>query len=270
MRLDGAPAPADAVLRRGQELTWHRPPWEEPAVPLCAAVLYQDEELLAVGKPRGLPTLPAGGEFFEHTLLAVVRRRAPEAVPMHRLGRGTSGLLLFARTQAARRTVQEVFRTRQVHKVYRALCTGSPAQDRFEIDAPIGEVAHPLLGTLHAADAAGKASRSQVRVLERRAGCALVEVVIETGRPHQIRIHLAWAGHPLVGDPLYGPGGLPLTTVSARPSDLGYWLHSHRLSLPHPRTSAPLALECAPPPVLRRTLHREGRDEGRRDRPEGG
>ena len=109
VRLDQAPALPATLLRPGQWITWVRPPWTEPEVPLATAVLYEDEDLLAVAKPSGLPTLPGGGEFLDHTLLALVRRRAPEASPMHRLGRGTSGLVLFARTAAARKPLQAVF-----------------------------------------------------------------------------------------------------------------------------------------------------------------
>jgi len=254
VRLDGERAAPEQRLGAGQELTWQRPPWIEPEVPLCAAVLYEDDALLAVAKPRGLPTVPGGGQFLEHTLLAVVRRRAPEASPMHRLGRGTSGVVLFARTAAASRAVQEAFRTRAVRKTYRALCGGRPARDAFAIDAPIGEVPHPLLGSVHAATPEGRPSRSLVRVLERRVGhgeCALVEVEIETGRPHQIRIHLAHAGYPLCGDPLYGPGGLPLSGTRALPGDPGYLLHALRLEIVHPMTRQPLSIDCAPPKALR-------------------
>ena len=258
VQLDEVRASPEQKLRAGQWLTWARPPWVEPAVPLCAAVLYEDADLLAVAKPRGLPTMPGGGEFLEHTLLNLVRRRRPGATPMHRLGRATSGLVLFARTADAGRQMQQAFRERRVRKLYRALCSGTPARDRFTIDAPIGEVPHPLLGTVHGASEEGKPSRSHVRVLERRdanpgipgsAGQALVEVEIETGRPHQIRIHLAFAGHALCGDPLYGKGGLPFSV--ALPGDPGYFLHAYRLELPHPRTGEPLLIECAPPPALR-------------------
>jgi len=254
VRVDGVVALEGQVLRAGQRLTWERPPWDEPDVPLCTAVLHEDEDLLAVAKPRGLPTLPGGGQFLESTLLAVVRRRAPEAVPMHRLGRDTSGVVLFARTGSAREAVAALFRERRVRKIYRALCNGHPPLDRFTIDAPIGEVPYPPTGTIHAATPGGKVARSRVRVLERRGGAqptSLVEVEIETGRPHQIRIHLAWAGHPLVGDPLYGPGGLPLPGTCALPGDPGYLLHAHRLELDHPRTGERLSLSCQPPPELR-------------------
>jgi 23S rRNA pseudouridine1911/1915/1917 synthase len=251
VRLDERSAPPEAPLRPGQWITWARPPWIEPEVPFATAVLYEDEDLLAVAKPSGLPTLPGGGEFLEHTLLALVRRRAPEASPMHRLGRGTSGLVLFARTTTARKPLQAVFQECQTRKVYRTLCQGQPALDAFEITTPIGEVPYAPLGLLHAASPGGRASLSRVIVLERRKDASLLEVEILTGRPHQIRIHLASAGHPLVGDPLYGPGGTPLPGTRAVPGDLGYLLHAQRLELRHPRTGAWLTLICQPPPVLR-------------------
>jgi 23S rRNA pseudouridine1911/1915/1917 synthase len=254
VRVDGAVATAGQLLRAGQRLSWERPPWDEPEVPLCTAVLYEDDDLLAVAKPRGLPTLPGGGQFLESTLLTLVRRRAPEASPMHRLGRDTSGIVLFARTAAARESMAALFRERRVRKVYLALCQGHPARDLFTIDAPIGEVPYAPTGTIHAATPDGKPARSHVRVVERRPDAepaSLVEVEIETGRPHQIRIHLAWAGHPLVGDPLFGPGGVPRPGCLAVPGDPGYWLHASRLAFAHPRTGLPVVVECAPPPALR-------------------
>jgi 23S rRNA pseudouridine1911/1915/1917 synthase len=249
VRLDGAVALAVDVLRPGQTLVWHRPPWEEPAVPLSFAVLHRDEHLLAVAKPRGLPSVPNGG-FLEHTLLSRVRRLHPEAVPMHRLGRGTSGLVLFARTEAARRNVAAEWRGGRVEKTYRTLVAGAPASDSFTIDAPIGLVAHPRLGRVHGASPAGRPAVSHVRVLARRGDATLVEVAIPTGRPHQIRIHLAAAGHPLVGDPLYAAGGIP-GPRPALPGEGGYRLHAHRLALAHPLGGARLVLECTPPPELR-------------------
>jgi 23S rRNA pseudouridine1911/1915/1917 synthase len=247
--LDGARAAADDRLRAGQRLAWRRPPWEEAHVPLAFAVLYRDADLLAVAKPRGLPTLPNGG-FLEHTLLHCVRRLCPEAVPMHRLGRGTSGLVLFTRTPGARRFVSAEWRAGRVAKEYRALVSGIPQSDSFSVEVPIGLVAHPRLGRVHAASPLGRPAASHVRLIEPRADSALVSVTIPTGRPHQIRIHLAAAGHPLAGDPLYVIGGTPGRSP-ALPGETGYWLHAHRLSLRHPSTGAPLRLECPPPPVLR-------------------
>lgn len=248
--LDGAPTDAAVRLRAGQSLVWRRPPWEEEPVPLAFAVLHRDPHLLAVAKPRGLPTIPNGGGFLTHTLLHLVRGLAPDASPLHRLGRGTSGLVLFGLTAAARAAVSAAWRTPDVLKVYRALVRGVPARSAFTVDVPIGPVPHPRLGRVHAADAAGRPSLSHVTVLAERSGDAVVDVAIDTGRPHQIRIHLAAAGHPLVGDPLYAPGGRPLPEPGL-PGDLGYRLHAHRLRLTHPATGAALEIACAPPPDLR-------------------
>jgi 23S rRNA pseudouridine1911/1915/1917 synthase len=247
LELDGGPLLPGTLLRPGQELVWHRPPWDEPEVDTGYRMLYQDDLLLAVAKPRGLPTLPGGG-FLEHTLLAQVRARFPEASPMHRLGRETSGIVLFSRTRAAGTMLQSAWREHQVVKRYRALAGGIAREDSLVITAPIGPVPHPWLGTLFAASAQGKPALSRARVLERRAAATLFEVLIETGRPHQIRIHLAWAGHPLVGDPLYGPGGLPRPDLPALPGDGGYFLHAEHLAFPHP-VSGQILEVWAPPPV---------------------
>jgi len=246
--VDGEAAAASTPLRAGQTVVWRRPPWEEPAVPLAFAVLYRDAHLLAVAKPRGLPTMPAGG-FLTHTLLHVVQERFPEAAAMHRLGRGTSGIVLFARTDEARRGIAKAWRTGAVVKGYRALVTGVPSREAFDVDTPIGLVDHPRLGRVYAAVAEGKRSLTHVRVCAAHDGQALVEATIPTGRPHQIRIHLAAAGHPLVGDPLYVAGGVP-GPLPALPGEGGYRLHAHRLSLDHPVTGARVEIECGPPRAL--------------------
>ena len=247
--LGDAAAAATDLLRPGQALVWRRPPWEEPAVPLAFAVLHRDAHLLAVAKPRGLPTVPNGG-FLTHTLLHLVRGLAPEATPAHRLGRGTSGLVLFALTAEARRALAAAWRGRQIEKTYRALVTGVPKAPTFTIEVPIGLVPHPRLGQVHATTRGGKRSVSQVKVLAAAEQGTIVEVTIPTGRPHQIRIHLAAAGHPLVGDPLYVAGG-GIAAEPGLPGDPGYWLHAHRLRMAHPTTGDRVFLECSPPPALR-------------------
>lgn len=247
--LDGRRAAASAVVAVGQEVTWRRPPWEEPAVPMAFAVLHLDDHLLAVAKPRGLPTMPAGG-FLTHTLMHLVQRRWPEATPLHRLGRGTSGVLLFARSAAARRVLSAAWRGDGVEKEYRALVTGTPPPEPFWVATPIGPVPHPRLGRVHAAAVEGKRARSHVRVLEARGDRSVVAVRIATGRPHQIRIHMASCGHPLVGDPLYAVGGVPRPEPGL-PGDEGYRLHAERLAFVHPARGGRVEILCPPPPELR-------------------
>lgn len=248
--VDGLAAHAGLILQGGELLVWRRPPWDEPEVPLDYAVLYEDASMLAVAKPSGLPTVPAGG-FLEHTLFSLVRRMDPSATPIHRLGRGTSGIVLFARTREARSKLSADLRHNRITKIYRTLVRGNPSADRLTVAAPIGPVPHPRLETVHAASETGKPAVSHVRVLERREDTSLLEVSIQTGKPHQIRIHMAVAGHPLVGDPLYAEGGLPESTCRALPGDLGYRLHAERITLHHPSNDARVEIWCSPPPDLR-------------------
>jgi len=244
--LDGVPASGGEALRAGQTLVWHRPPWTEPDAPREFDVLWEDAYLLAVHKPGGLPTLPGGG-FLENTLLRLVQRRTPAAHPVHRLGRGTSGIVLFAKTTAAAARLFAEWNTERIQKIYRALAQGAAARDEYDIRTPIGLVPHPRLGSVWAASGGGKASRSVAQVIARTAGTTTFAVRLHSGRPHQIRIHLASIGHPLVGDPLYGPGGLPLDSLPGLPGDGGYLLHAQYLRFAHPVTGAAMELEAAVP-----------------------
>jgi len=249
VHVDGLPAHADSVLRAGSEMLWQRPPWIEPDAPLSFDVLYEDDDLLAVNKPAGLPTLP-GANFLQSTLLSLVRTHARDAAPLHRLGRWTSGIVLCSKNQEARAELTRQWSENKVAKRYRALAAGIPAWDETTISMPIGPVPHQLLGSIHAASHEGKPSLSHVTVIECRTDSFLCNVNIATGRPHQIRIHLASAGHPLVGDPLYGVGGLPLPDTRALPGDPGYSLHAAELDFQHPSTGRKIVIESHPPQIL--------------------
>jgi 23S rRNA pseudouridine1911/1915/1917 synthase len=247
--LDGTRAAGTEVLAPGQAIVWARPPWDEPEVPLTFTVIHEDDDLLILDKPAGLPTLPAGG-FLEHTLWTLARARWPGASPVHRLGRHTSGLVVLGRSPQASRAVSRAWREHRVVKEYLALGAGQPDWSSRDVTARIGPVPHPIIGEVFAVSPAGKAAHSAVSVHARRGGDTIFRVRITTGRPHQIRIHLAFAGHPLAGDPLYAAGGVPRSDAPGLPGDGGYRLHAQRVCLPHPASGEPLCVEAPPPSWL--------------------
>ncbi|MBA3972737.1 MAG: RNA pseudouridine synthase [Candidatus Solibacter sp.] len=249
LTLDGLIATGREPLLPGQTLVWNRPPWIEPPAPRHFEILFEDPHLLAVNKPNGLPTLPGAG-FMESTLLRLVRQRAPTANPVHRLGRGASGIVLFAKTPQAASRLSATWNTPKTEKIYRALAQNVALDGAYEILTPIGLVPHPRLGRVWAADPNGKPSKSLATVIARSAATTTFAVGLHSGRAHQVRIHLASIGHPLVGDPLYGPTGHPLENLPGLPGDLGYLLHAQFLRFPHPITGQQIHLAAPLPPGL--------------------
>ena len=251
----------DRALAMGDRLAWHRPPWWEEGVPAAWGVVHEDGDLLVIDKPAGLPVLPGGG-FLEHTALRLLERRHgadPAGVPrpVHRLGRFTRGLLVCARLPATRAWLSERLRESTARgmastgcrKLYRALLAPGalelvPGQERV-IEVPIGRRPHPRLGWIWCAAVPARPgdlpARSTLTLLERHPVADLVTVAIASGRPHQIRIHCAALGAPLLGDPLYRAGGS--ASPAALPGDGGYHLQAWRLELIRPG-GAPLRLEA--------------------------
>jgi 23S rRNA pseudouridine1911/1915/1917 synthase len=254
--LNGRPALAGETLVRNDRLIYHRLPWDEPDAPRDFETLFEDDDVLVLAKPSGLPVLP-GGMFLENTLLYLARQRyGPECSPLHRLGRGTSGAILFSRNARAARSLAAAMSERRILKVYLALASGTAMPDTFTVDAPIGPVPYRHPETIHAYRPDGRPSISHVRVVRRLPGenTTLLEVTIPTGRPHQIRIHLSYAGFPLVGDPLYQSGGIPRADsgddmCTALPGETGYLLHSRKIRFPHPARGENVEVVCPPPAV---------------------
>ncbi|MGC3999040.1 MAG: RluA family pseudouridine synthase [Anaeromyxobacter sp.] len=219
-------------------------------------VLHLDAHLLAVDKPPGRLVIPgrvAGEPSLREELEAVHGR----LWVVHRLDRGTSGVLVFARSAEAHRALNLAFERGEPRKRYLALVRGAPP-DEQRLEAPIAQGRKGRMRAVEPGDPRGKPSATRVRCLERFAerpwtggALALVEALPETGRTHQIRVHLAWAGTPLAVDPDYGeagplaaPGGAALARTP---------LHAARLELPHPAGGA-LTLEAGLPADLAAVL----------------
>ncbi len=260
----------DGPLLAGDRLAWHRPPWREAAVPAAWQVVHDDGDLLVLDKPAGLPVLPAGG-FLEHTVLRLLERRHAEDPaglprPVHRLGRFTTGLLVCARQAASRAWLSARLRESTAagfaggapadcRKTYRALLQPgglalAPGQSlRFQ--GAIGRRPHPRLERIWCAGAEDRPGDlpacSTLTLLERHPAADLVAVTIASGRPHQIRIHCAALGAPLLDDPLYLPGGG--ARPMALPGEGGYRLQAWRLELRRPGGGR-LALEVPQPLAL--------------------
>ncbi|RLE17470.1 MAG: RNA pseudouridine synthase [Acidobacteria bacterium] len=235
------------LLQPGDILEYRRPSWEEPEVPTKFGILFEDAHLLIVNKPAGLPVLP-GDVYLENTLLTLVRKRiSPKLSPIHRLDRSTSGAVVFAKTVASRRHLSEAIQKGEILKTYLAVATGNAMPNSFTVSAPIGTLPHPISGMVAAVTADGRPSETRIRVVRRYEGQSLLMTFLKTGRPHQIRIHLAEAGFPLVGEQFYGSGGRP-RPGAVQPGKGKFLLHAWRLRLSHPITGQRLRV-TAPLPV---------------------
>jgi 23S rRNA pseudouridine1911/1915/1917 synthase len=263
--------PNDRVRPEQHVMLW-RPPWDETPVPVEIPVLWEDEHLLAVSKPALLPVHPTA-RYCKNTLIKALQAARPEIAFLslgHRLDRETSGCILLSKSRACDRALKRMLEEREeVEKTYVALTWGIPdsgdGSRRFRIERRMElDAAHRLrvkMRVSESPDAMHSSTRVEVRAVRSRGGrdYAWVQCGLETGRQHQIRLHLASVGAPVVGDKLYGPDD----SVFARAADgemseedlarlelPRHALHAARLELPHPITRAPLAFEAPLPPDM--------------------
>jgi 23S rRNA pseudouridine1911/1915/1917 synthase len=270
--VNAAPIKAGRSLREGDEVSVSVPPLK-PATPepqdIPLDVVYEDSDLIVVNKPAGLVVHPAPGHpdgtlvnaLLHHCqdLSGIGGVRRPGIV--HRIDRDTTGLLAVAKNDMAHLALKEQISTREMKRSYLALVVGTVDEDSGTIDAPIGRDRKNRQRMAVIAD--GRAARTNWSVASRMSGLALLRVDLETGRSHQIRVHCAHIGHPVIGDPLYSIGGkgsaerLPERAFLMRQlvrSAKRQMLHAAALNLIHPRTGEPMAFEAPAPHDFQRLI----------------
>jgi 23S rRNA pseudouridine1911/1915/1917 synthase len=244
--VDGREAQASRKLRSGESVeialvprpadTAHR------AEAIALAIVHEDAELLVIDKPAGLVVHPGSGNWSGTMLNALLHHapgigNLPRAGIVHRLDKDTSGLLVVAKTEAAQAALVRQLQARSVKRTYLALVRGKLSARQGTIDAPVGR--HPVQRTRMAVVAGGKPAVTHYRVRRRFPAHTLLECDLETGRTHQIRVHLASIGHPLEGDPVYGG--------KARGALARQALHAWKLAFVHPGSGKPVRFESPPP-----------------------
>jgi 23S rRNA pseudouridine1911/1915/1917 synthase len=215
-------------------------------------IVYEDEDIIVVNKPQGMVVHPAAGHP-SHTLVNALLYHtrdladSPEGFRpgiVHRIDKDTSGLLMVAKNAAARESLEKQLAAKSNKRQYLAIVHGNFAEEEGTIDAPIGR--NPKDRKQMAVVEKGKSAVTHFKVLEQYQGYSLVECQLETGRTHQIRVHMAYIGHPLAGDPLYGPR----KTLPGH----GQFLHAKTLGFEQPSTGEWLELSVQPPEIFQQTV----------------
>lgn len=252
VHVDGLPAAKADLLSAGQRVTVAAAPQPIPgdAPPVAFRIAWEDEHLLVVDKPVGVVVHPGRGNLTGTLSQALAGRAAGGAESgragiVHRLDRDTSGLLVVAKSEAVHRALKEQLARRTLRREYLALVEGSPPARTGTIEAPIGRSRRDrvLMSTDTAAPREATTHFEQLEVL---ADCTLLRVVLDTGRTHQIRVHMAAIGHPVCGDRQYG--GSPIHGLRRQ------FLHAARLSFTHPITGEAIDVSSALPDDLEAAL----------------
>jgi len=243
--------------------SWLEVRWEPRQAPVVVpmavpelTVVYDDDDLIVIDKPVGVAAHPSVGWTGPTVLGALAGAgyriatsgAAERAGIVHRLDAGTSGLMVVAKSEHAYAALKRAFHDRTVHKIYHAVVQGHPDPLTGTIEAPIGR--HPGSSWKFAVTADGKHSVTHYETIEAFPRASLLEITLETGRTHQIRVHMAAQRHPCVGDAMYGAD----PTISARLGLSRQWLHAVRLGFVHPGSGVPVEFSTAYPADLQHAL----------------
>ena len=230
------------------------------------SILYQDQAILVVDKAAGIAVLPERWEHDKLNLLDIVRRDYPLAVAVHRIDKETSGLLLMSLDPVSARTLQIAFEARRIGKIYHAIVAGVPSWDEMACNAPLfidGDRLHRSV-VCKPGNPQARNCESRFRVIERFRGFCLVEVVLLSGRTHQIRAHAAHLGYPIAGDHLYGgPKEIRLSAIkpkwrgdlyAEKPLLDRVGLHARQLNFGHPSSEVAMEFFAEYPKDIRASL----------------
>ncbi|MBQ9952614.1 MAG: RluA family pseudouridine synthase [Clostridia bacterium] len=258
--VDGAPqTKAGFKLRPGNAVSITIPdavPGTVEAEDIDLNILYQDDDVAVVFKPSGMVVHPAAGNESGTLVNALLKHLdnlsgiGGEIRPgiVHRIDKDTSGLLLVAKNDRAHVSLSEQIKAHTVHRAYKAILIGGFKDDEGFVDAPIGR--HPTDRKKMAIVPDGREARTNWFVLERLKGATLIEARLTTGRTHQIRVHMASTGHPVLGDPVYGPKKSPYAVSG------GQLLHAYRIGFVHPVTGEEMIFEADPEPRFQNWLRK--------------
>lgn len=263
VRVDGRLAPASLQVRPGQRIDVELPPLEDDAArpqPIPLDVVYEDDDVLVINKPQGMVVHPAAGHRGGTLVNALLARGGTLSLVggddrpgiVHRLDKDTSGLIVVAKNDRAHLSLAGQIRTREAYREYALIVHGRVRADRARIKAPIGR--HPIHRKRMAVVPDGRPAVTEFEVLERFQDHTLLKAVLQTGRTHQIRVHTAHLGHPVIGDRVYGPRRYRWNLA-------GQCLHARKLGFEHPTTEQWMMFE-APLPEHMEAVLRDLRNKG--------
>lgn len=245
--VNGKPVAKNYRLSAGEEITVNIPapvPPEAQGEDIPLEILYEDSDLLVINKPRGLVVHPGAGNQTGTLVNALINHCCDSLSGIggvtrpgivHRLDKDTAGLMLAAKNDAAHNALCAALQRREISRVYICIVRGLPKPESGVIEAPIGR--HPVKRVCMAVVPNGRFARTYYTVLEQFSGHSLVECKLDTGRTHQIRVHMAHIGHPILGDTLYG-GGKGLSGYNTQ------MLQAYKLSFKHPTTGKTLNFQA--------------------------